>query len=48
MVVMVGGVAGMVTAVVLTGVSSRADAEALAQPPDWIVADLDGLLALIR
>ena len=43
-----GQEAGMVTAVVLTGVSSRADAEALAQPPDWIVADLDGLLALIR
>ncbi len=42
-----GQAAGMVTAVVLTGVSSRADALRSPQPPDWIIEGLAELLALI-
>jgi len=40
--------AGMVTAVVLTGVSSRKDALHAAQPPDWVVESLSELLAPIQ
>lgn len=43
-----GQEAGMVTAVVLTGVSSRADVERMAQPPDWIVEGLDRLIVLVK
>jgi len=35
-----GQEAGMRTAVVLTGVSSRADVGRMAQPPDWIIENL--------
>ncbi len=41
-----GREAGMMTAVVLSGVSSRADAERMTEPPDWIIDNLEGLLAL--
>ncbi|MBI3958456.1 MAG: HAD-IIA family hydrolase [Chloroflexi bacterium] len=43
-----GREAGMATAVVLTGVSSRADAVHSPQPPDWIVEGLGELLALVK
>ena len=42
-----GQQAGMVTALVLTGVSSRADVEAMVRPPDLIVAHLGELVSLL-
>ncbi len=45
--ILMGQQAGMMTAVVLTGVSTRADAEQLERPPDLILDHLGQLPALI-
>jgi hypothetical protein len=42
-----GQAAGMVTAVTLTGVARRAEAEQMTPPPDFIVSNLGELPILI-
>ena len=42
-----GQEAGMVTAVVLTGVSTREDVARMAQPPDFVIENLGELPGLV-
>jgi NagD protein len=46
--ILMGQQAGMATAVVLTGVSTRADAQQMARPPDLVLANLGELPSLIQ
>jgi len=41
--ILAGHNAGLRSALILTGISMRAEAEACAQPPDWIAEDYDDL-----
>ena len=45
--ILMGQQAGMVTTATLTGAATRADAEALAVPPDFVVNNLGEILELI-
>jgi len=45
--ILMGQQAGMVTAVTLTGVATRADVAQLAQPPDYVINHLGELPALV-
>lgn len=45
--ILMGQQAGMVTAVTLTGVATRADVAQMAQPPDYIINNLGELPALV-
>jgi len=45
--ILMGQQAGMVTAVTLTGVATRAEVAQMAQPPDYVINQLDELLTLV-
>jgi len=46
--ILMGQQAGMVTAVTLTGVATRADVAQMAAPPDYVIENLGELPALIQ